>query len=137
MAALTDTRTTRGKNLGTIQSYKMAASTTVFAGGIVMINSVGLATPATASASNQGCVGVACGTVTSLASGDSFVRVQEGTFLLAGTSLADTSIGLQVFASDDETVDETQGVNEPVAGKLAKVESATSGWVRMGLGFNS
>lgn len=137
MAALSAARMTESRNLGVKRRYKMAASTQIYKGGIVMLNSSGLAVPATAAASNQGCVGIATedklsGTATTL-----YITVDEGEFLLAGTTLADTSVGLVVYAEDDQTVDETQSTNEPIAGKLVEVESATAGWVAMGLAFSS
>lgn len=137
MAALTAARATESKDLGPKRRYKMAVSTTIYAGGMVMLNSSGLAVPAVAAAANQGVVGIATSTVTSPASGDTYIVVQEGTFKLAATSIADTSVGLLVYASDDQTVDETQGVNEPRVGFLVEVISSTSGWVAIGIGLHA
>ena len=137
MAALEANRATSSKDLGAIRRWKMKASTTVYAGSLVMLDSNGLALPAAASASNQGCQGCATEKVTSAASGDYYVKAQEGVFLFDATSIADTSLALKTYASDDHTVDETQGSNEPVAGKLVEVVSSTSGWIIMGLAFNA
>lgn len=131
MTALSAARATQSRNLLNIdRRYQMAASTTIYAGGLVMLKSDGYAVPATASASNQGCVGVAAKTVVnSGADGAAEVAVLCGEFLLNATSIAVTSLNLKVYASDDNTVDETQGTNEPVAGLLIEVVSSTSGWV--------
>jgi hypothetical protein len=137
MAALSANRATASKNLGAIRRWKMKASTTVYAGSMVMLDSNGLANPAAASASNQGCQGCATEKVASAASGTYWVKAQEGTFLFDATSIADTSASLVMYASDDQTFDETQGANEPVAGYLHEVVSSTSGWLVMGMAFDA
>ena len=133
MTALAAARLTKSRRLGSKVEYPMAASTQIWAGGMVMLNSAGLATPAAAAASNQGVVGVATESVLSAASGTYYCVVQEGDFQFAGTTLAQTDVGNLAYAEDDQTIDETQGANEPVAGVLVEVESATVGWVRVGL----
>lgn len=120
-----------------IQRYLMKASTTIYKGGIVMLDSDGLALQAIAEASNQGCPGLARETVTSGASVEAFVHVEEGEFLLKAVSVADTSVGLPAYALDDQTVDETQLSNQARAGIISEVVSSTKCWVRMGLGFAS
>lgn len=133
MTALSAARATDSKHPGDIQDFAVAGSTTIYAGGMVMLKSDGYAAPAAASASNQGVIGIALETVNNSAGsdGDLNVKVQEGTFKVAGTTLAQTSVGLRVYAEDDQTVDETQGSNEPLAGILVQVDSATVGWVWM------
>lgn len=133
MTALTANAARVWKNKTHQARYKMVVSTTIYAGSIVMLNSDGLAVPAAAAASNQGCVGIAVEKVVSASSGDEYVLVQEGTVLLPGTTMADTSIGALCYAGDDNDVDETQGTNEPVAGVIQEVKSATEVWVEMGL----
>lgn len=122
------------KSLGDIRlggPYLMKASTTFAAGDLIMLDSDGLALPAAASASNQGCVGVAAEAVTSAASGSSYVNAQEGIFLLDATTIAQTDVGNVVFAEGATTIDETQGANEPVAGILRQVVSASSAYVEV------
>lgn len=134
MAALTAKRATDSRNLGQTRVYKMAGSTTIYAGGLVMLKSDGYAKTAAALASNKGVVGVAMETVVnSGADGAKEITVQEGEFLLGATSIAQVSIGSAVYASDDQTIDETQGSNEPKVGLLTEVVSSTSGWVLSGL----
>jgi predicted RecA/RadA family phage recombinase len=133
MAALSAARGTKSRSLGKKVSYLMKASTDIYAGGLVMIDSNGLAVPATAEASNQGCCGVATESVSSTASGNERVIVQEGIFLMGAASLAQSAVGGKVYASDDQTCDETQGSNEPLAGICAEYVSATSAWIEVSL----
>jgi signal peptide peptidase SppA len=126
--ALSAARATQSKAPG-IKWYKMKASTTIYAGGLVMIDTNGVALPAAASASNHGVMGVATETKTSAASGTTKINVAEGYFLFDATSIAQTAVGSVMYASDDHTFDETQGANEPVAGILVECVGATSGWL--------
>ena len=132
--ALSAARLTQSRNHGIKRSLKMKASTTIYAGGMVMIDSGGYARPAAALASNKGVVGVAVETKTSGGSdGDTSVIVQEGEFLMVAASIAQSAVGGKVYASADDTMDETQGSNEPLAGLLTEYVSSTSGWVKIGL----
>lgn len=124
-------RATDSRNLGLTHPYLMKASTQIWAGAMVMLDSNGLAVPAGASASNKGVVGVALESVLSAASGSYFVTVQEGEFKFAGDTLAQGSVGSLVYADDDITIDETQASNCPKAGILEEVVSASEGWVRI------
>ena len=132
MAALSAARMTKSRSPGRLVAYKVTSGETVYAGGLVMISSAGTAQAAAASASNQGCVGVATATVTGSAAGETVV-VQEGIFLFAGDSLAQTAVGAKVYAADDQTVDETQATNCPVAGICVEFVSASSAWVDVSL----
>ena len=132
MAALSAARMTKSRSLGRKVSYLMKASTQIYAGGMVMINSAGTAEPAAAHANNHGVVGVATESVLSTSAGERIV-VQEGIFLMDGDSLAQTACGDVVFADDDATVDETQASNCPKAGKMVEYVSSTSAWVDIGL----
>ena len=132
MAALSAARMTKSRSPGRLVAYKVTSGETVHAGGLVMISSAGTAQAAAASASNQGCVGVATATVTGSAAGETVV-VQEGIFLFDGDSLAQTAVGAKVYADDDQTVDETQATNCPVAGICVEFVSASSAWVDVSL----
>jgi hypothetical protein len=129
--ALSVARATASKNPGPIKSYLMKASTTIYAGGMVMVDSDGLALPAAASASNHGVIGVALQTKTSASTGTYKIQVQEGWFLFAGTTLEQADVGVLVYAEDDQTIDETAGANEPLAGLLMEYVGASSGWVHV------
>lgn len=133
MAALTDNRVTESKNRGAIKSYP-AGVDIIYAGSLVMIDSNGYALPAQASASNKGVVGVAVAKVDNSggSAGDLSVLVQEGWFKFAGTTLAQTVVGSLVYAEDDQTVDETQGTNEPIAGMAVEFVDASTVWVAIG-----
>jgi hypothetical protein len=130
-AALSSARVTASKNPGAIKWYKMKASTTVYAGGLVMLDSDGLALPAAASASNHGVVGVALQTKTSAASGTYKIQVQEGWFLFAGDTLEQADVGVLVYADDDQTIDETAAANAPLVGMLVEYVGASEGWVHV------
>ena len=132
MAALSAARMTKSRSPGRLVAYKVTSGETVYAGGLGMISSAGTAQAAAASASNQGCVGVATATVTGSAAGETVV-VQEGIFLFDGDSLAQTAVGAKVYADDDQTVDETQATNCPVAGICVEFVSASSAWVDVSL----
>lgn len=134
MTALAAARTTQSRNVnkGTPTSYKMAGSTTIYAGSLVMLKSDGYAAPAAAASGNLGVVGVAQATVVNAgADGAAEVVVDTGDFLFAGTTLAIGSVGKWVYAEDDQTVDETQGSNEPLVGILVGIDSSSLGWVRI------
>lgn len=113
------------------QRYRMAASTTIYAGERVMINSAGLAVPCAAAASNRGIVGIASKTVTSDGSTATYIVVMEGVFRLPGTSLTQAMVGTLVFGQADSSIGAT-GTNLPTAGMLLEFESATSGWCGVG-----
>jgi hypothetical protein len=128
--ALSAARATECKSGGTTKSYLMLASETIYAGSLVMINSAGTAESAAASASNNGVVGVSQTTKTSAASGEYWIGVTTDVICkFVGTSLAQTAVGELMYAADDQTVDETAGANQPIAGLLVQYVSATSGWV--------
>ena len=133
MAALSAARGTKSRSLGRKVSYLLKASTQVYSGGLIMIDSNGVALPAAASASNNGVVGVATESVLSTASGGERITVQEGIFLFAATSITQGNVGEKMYSPDDQTIDETQGSNEPLTGVLVEFVSSTSGWVDIGL----
>lgn len=130
--ALSAARATECKAVGGSHSkaYKMKASTTIYAGSLVMLDSTGLAIPAAASASNNGVVGVAQETKTSAASGTYNIGVSGNVVCkFAGTSLGQEDVGDLVYAEDDQTVDDASGANEAFAGILTDYVSASVGWV--------
>ena len=138
MTALAANAARESRNLGSKREYQVAGSTTVYAGSLMMIKSDGYAAPAAASASNQGCVGVATEAVDNSGGADGALKVeiQEGEFLLAADSIAITSVNVKCYADDDNTIDETQASNCPQAGVLTQVVSASQGWVAVGVAFS-
>ena len=129
MTALSAAKVLESKHTGDIKAFLMKASTTIYAGGLVMINSSGTAEPAAASAGNFGVVGVATETVTSAASGSYYIEVQEGLYKLTATTVAQTDVGEYAWAADDATVDDVAAVNLPIAGVFVEYVSASLAWV--------
>lgn len=138
MVALAEARSTDSRNLKDPVSYPMAVDI-IYAGSLVRINAAGFLAPAAAEASTGGCVGVAFETVDNSggSAGDLRCDVQEGHFRFAATSIVQGDVGAVMFASDDQTFDETQGANEPIAGKLVEFLSATEGVIAVGLAHSS
>jgi len=132
MAALTAAKVVKSRGITRNVKYLMAASTTCYQGGLICINSAGLATPAADVSGHKQCVGVAVASVTSAASGSYYVEVLEGEFLLAASAVAQAGVGAMAYAEDDQTVDDAGSSNEPVAGKIIEYVSSTSCWVRVG-----
>lgn len=134
MAAITRARQVQTRNLGAPHKLKMAAEK-IWAGALVMMNAAGYLANAAANASNAGCWGIAQETVDNSggAAGDKEITIQECEVLLDATSIAVGDNGSPVYASDNHTIDETQGANEPRAGILVEFVSSTSGWVKVGI----
>jgi len=130
MTAATEDINTRRKEQGDY-SYPVAASTTIYLGTLVCIDSNGYAIPAAQGASNT-VVGVAREQVTAVAAGSERVMVDRGVFLLACTAITQAMVGRTMFVVDDQTVDDAVGANSTKAGVLEEYVSATSGWVRIG-----
>lgn len=135
MAALTQDRETPRKE-GILLEYPVAASTTIYKGSIVMVvTGTGYAVPG-ANTANGVVIGVATEKVdnSSGSDGDLTVEVErKGLFKFAASSIAITDVGKAVFVVDDQTFDETDPGNSVSAGKLVKYESATLGWIDLGL----
>ena len=135
MVALTaDRRTPRYETPdGPVVRYKLAASTTIFAGSMVMLNAAGAAVSAT-KATNHVPVGRAERYAKSGASDDVYVECRQGVFRwdnLAGDALAVAEIGDEVYADDDQTVRKTQGANGVKVGVLVDVDDVGA-WVATG-----
>lgn len=107
--------------------YKLAGSTTIYAGAMIMLKSDGYATPAVAAAGNLGVVGWALENVdnSSGSDGDKNVVVRRGRINIVTASGAQSDVGKSAYASDDQTGSDTQGANEPLIGKITKNISAT------------
>ncbi len=114
MAALT--KDTPRLRVGEIKGKKrlpVAASTTIYAGSIVMVNAGGYAVPG-ATATGQFVAGVAAqGVVNSGANGALFVEVDEGDFEVtsgtAGDAITVANYGDGLFIIDDDTLGATNG----------------------------
>lgn len=132
MTALTAAKPTISTREGNVVEYVLTTSTAVFAGGMAMLADTGLVLAATALASNKGVVGVFLETVASASAGQR-IKVQEGDFVVVGVSLDQANVGDAAYASDDQTVSDTQASNEPLAGYIKEYISATSAIVEMSM----
>ena len=134
MTALSAQAFPDSRNLGDVRNFPLAA-VKCWAGGKAMISAAGFITPALAEASNAGVVGVFLKTVDNSggAAGDLTVDVEEGDYLMAAVSIAQTDVGSVMYSLDDATFDETQLANQPRTGILVEYVSATQGWVRLSL----
>lgn len=114
-------------------SMPVKAAVSIFKGAIVKIAADGFAAPMEAEVGAY-LAGIAESVAdnTSGASGDLNVDVKtEGSFLLDGAGFSQASVGDDVYASDDETISDTQGANEIKVGKIVKYVSATQVWVKI------
>jgi len=133
MAALTEDRNTKLTE-GKIFSYPVAASTKIYAGSLVALNSSGYAVPASDTAGLR-VVGRAEEQVDNStgSNGDKSVQVREGIFLFAGSGLTDADVGKNALVSDDQTISVAPTTNNIFAGVIKKVESTTEAWIETGL----
>lgn len=117
-----------------LQSYPVYQSTTIYKGGLVVLNSTGYLIEGTA-AKNTRFAGVAAegANNSSGSDGDLECRVYTaGTFLLPATSITQAMVGRLMYLADDATVDETADYSNIVVGRLVRYVSNTSGWVDIG-----
>jgi hypothetical protein len=135
--ALTKDRNTHSRD-GELFNVPMAAAANVYAGGIVMLNATGYATPG-AAATGQICAGRAEEHVDNSAGadGDLTITVRSGVFKFANSASTDeitaAEVGDDCYIVDDQTVAKTDGTStRSVAGKVVGVDS-DGVWVRMGL----
>jgi hypothetical protein len=128
MAALTADRAVT-MEVGSVRSYPVAASSTIYAGAIVCVDNNGYAVPGSDSA-NLKFVGIAREKADngSGSAGDISVEVDcihGSAWRFAATGLAQADgDGTQVYVSDDQTVAKST-TNSVKIGRLAYFESAT------------
>lgn len=131
MTAATANRITDSKATGPVRRVLGANSQTIYAGTMVALNVSGLGIAAATSDSNQGCVGVATEKFVTGTGGTTYIKYREGTYKFAAVSISQTDIGELCYAHDDQTIDESDTTNMPIAGVLVEVESSVLGWVAM------
>lgn len=132
MAALTKDRITEKKALG-IKAYPVAASTKIYAGALVALNSGGFAVPA-ADTANLKVVGVADAQVdnTAGANGDLSVKVEASVIArFPASSITQAMVGQMMYVVDDNTFDDAVGTNGIKAGRLVDFISTTEGWLEV------
>lgn len=130
MAALTQDRIT-DKRFPGVMAYPVAATTKIYAGAIVCVNSTGVAVPAADTAGNK-VVGIATRTVDNSAgaAGAMWVEVNCPTIArLNATSITQAMVGTVMHVVDDNTVDDAVGTNTIKAGVLVEFISTTEGWI--------
>lgn len=135
MTAATQARATADKS-GGIQwgnTHPIAASTTIYKGTLVCLDSAGRAVPAADTAGYSHVVGVAKDTYdnSSGAAGALDVEVLTGVFKMTASSIALSQVMDALYVVDDQTVDETT-TNDVFAGILVGYISATEGWILVG-----
>lgn len=130
MAALSaDTTRQFYDGMSTFREYLMKASTTIYSGSLVCLDTNGLAVAA-ADTANYTFVGIADEQVTSAASGNYYIKVRLGHVELPCTSITQAMTGTWMYVVDSDTVDDAAGATNDVAvGKLVKYISTTRGIV--------
>lgn len=125
---------------GDVFSFPVLQATTIFAGGIVALDSSGWAKPG-ATATGLTCVGRAEEQVDNSGgqNGDRSVRVRAGTFRFNNSTDTDAitraDIGNNCYIVDDETVAKTSGSStRSIAGRVMDVD-AQGVWVECGVGI--
>lgn len=134
MAALTAGRVTKEYEPRTVlRTYKMAASTQIWEGGIVVVStSTGLAAPGS-TATTLKAVGVAMQSVLSPASGTTYINVHIGTFQInADSAFAQSSIGSTCYITDDQTVSLTS-TGRSIAGTVDSLDANGNPFVVIGI----
>ena len=118
------------KRAGDQKRYLLKASTTIYKGALVCLDTNGLAVPAADTASFI-FVGVAYETATSAASGSTYVTVEKrGEYEMVTSGATQATTGKKVFASDDQTV-ATSTTNSIAVGYDGEFVSATKVRVRI------
>lgn len=136
MAALTADRQTPHKGEGKVQELPVAASTVIYKGSIVSINSSGYAIPGADTASTI-VAGIATKGADNSSGSNGDVKVDvlyEVRVKLAGQTLAQADLGAPLFVVDDQTVDASATTNNIPCGRLAEFVGASEGWVDLRFG---
>lgn len=130
MAALTDNKEVLEKDARKL-AFPVVASDIIYKGAIVKVNAAGYLAPAAAEA-GAAFAGIAyekCDN-SSGSAGDLECQVlREGVFKLEGAGFSQSDVGSAAYASDDQTISNTDGGNEIRVGVVVKFISATEVWV--------
>ncbi len=131
MTALTADRDTRSK-ASDIRGYPVAASTTIYKGSLVAVNSAGYLVPAADTAGFR-VAGVAHEKVANSGSaGDKTCLVESGrAYRFGATSIVQGHVGQMMFVVDDNNFDDTVGTNRIPCGVLLEFDSTTAGWIHI------
>lgn len=135
MTALADDRQTPAQEVE-LKGYLVAASTTIYKGGMVAVNDAGHLVMAS-DAANLRVVGVADERVDNSAgsAGDKKCRVRSGrAFDFNATAITQAMVGDLMFVVDDNTFDDAAGTNGVPCGRLLEYISATRGIIYIPVG---
>jgi len=127
MTALAADRDTGSKDAGGLLAIAVEESTTIYAGGGVMVNAAGYAIPAADTAS---CIpmGVATTQADNSSGDDGDINVKvwtRGKFVFAHAAATQANVGDSVYWTDDQTVEDSGATNDVPAGKITAIISAT------------
>lgn len=113
---------------GDRRSYPVAASTRIYEGTLVFINTAGYASDATATGVNAFAgVAVAESDNSSGSAGDKYVEVYtKGDFELVSSGLAQTDVGMPAYADDNYAVVNALGSISVRIGSFVRIPSATA-----------
>lgn len=131
MAALSANRLTNISGSFRTVSKPVKASTTIYKGGLVAIDSTGYAVPAADTAGHK-VIGVALEKIDNSAGASGALNVlvaNDCRVQLSAASIAITSDGAVMYVVDDQTFDEAVGTNSIKVGVLDGYISATEGFV--------
>jgi len=132
MSALTDNVEINEKE-GKIASCPVVASDILYRGALLKHNAAGYLAPCAAEAGAR-FAGVCYQKVDNSAGAAGDVEgkvIQKGTFLMTGAGFAQSDVGNNAYASDDNTISNTQGANEQDVGVVVGYVSATQVWVKI------
>jgi len=131
-AALTGDRITEKKEPG-LKHYPVAASTKIYAGSIVAVNSSGYAVPASDTAGLR-VVGVAESQADNSSGTDGAQTITVRAPIIAryaASSITQAMVGQVMYVVDDQTFDDAPGTNGVKAGRLVEFISTTEGWIEI------
>lgn len=138
MTALSAHRAINCKSPGRLQEFLAADSLTFYHGQLAMLDSAGKVRPAAALASNKGCIGVVelagganSTAVASGTGGATYIKVREGVFRFAATTISQADVGSLMWAVDDQTFDNVAPAAStgqcPALGPLVRYVGASEG----------
>ena len=132
MAILTDDLEVQEKE-GIVIALPVAVDI-IYRGAMVKHNAAGFAEPCAAEAGSV-FAGIAEEQIDNSggSAGDLNVKViTEGSFLLTASGMAQTDVGVVIYATDDQLATKTEAANLQVVGRMVAFESATRIWVKLG-----
>lgn len=137
MTALSADRTDSKRRQGSLRTFDVAASTTIYRGALVALNSSGYLVPAS-TATTLTVLGVAKDAVDNSAgsNGDLDCQVQDGIWLMKNSASSDeitsTEVGDVCYAVDDQTVAKTDGSSTRSTAGIVDQVTTAGVYVRFG-----